>query len=804
MFSRPTAILSLIVVSVLSFNYGILAQPSGETKLAGLGSTVSVRRDSRAIPYIDAQNDNDLFFVQGYVTASDRLWQMDLMRRRALGETAEIFGQVTLEDDKMWRRYGFRQIAEENLKYLSPDLRTALDRYAAGVNAYIATLTDESMPIEFKILQYKPREWRAADTIVIGKVLAEALSSTWRADLQRAAAASLPADKLKDLTNPVTPYDVVLFGKDASAARAADTSRKPTRKQGLNARRPIKPSLTRGLLHESTSLLDAADELMAIRDRSLAVIGLYAEDLAASNNWVISGKLTADGKAILANDPHLAATAPGIWYLAHLSTPTMRVAGVTFPGVPGVILGHNEHFAWGATNVGPDVQDLYIETFDEQGRYKTPTGFVPAVVRKEEIKVRKSIAKPDTETTTLDVVETRHGPIILEDGGKKYALQWTARTPQNTEFEAFFKLNRAKNWEDFKAALLAYGGAAQNFVYADTKGNIGWYAASRIPIRKTGSGEVPYDGSTDDGEWIGYIPFNELPNLYNPPSGLIVTANQRIVGTNYKYPQMSRDAATPWRARRIYDRLTSKTKLTMDDVRDAQYDIFNLPLSMLAKDIVSSGAASPQTTALLKDWDGMMRADSKAAVVVNEIRGCLAGKMADANKPAPLNAVRERILFWAVHEKSARWLPPGFRSYNDLIKSCDESSRAALAAPNRLGPDEANWRWENVFRSRFLHPLAAAPLIGGQFTVEPKGVNGSGQTPNVGPFVSMRHISSPGNWDATRFVIPLGQSGDTKSQHFRDQFEMWNSGTPAIFPFTKTAVETAAKSVTTFQPGTKP
>jgi penicillin amidase len=196
-----------------------------------------------------------------------------------------------------------------------------------------------------------------------------------------------------------------------------------------------------------------------------------------------------------------------------------------------------------------------------------------------------------------------------------------------------------------------------------------------------------------------------------------------------------------------------------------------------------------------------MRADSKAAVIVNEIRNCISNRIADANKPAPAYVIRERILYWAISQKDTKWLPAGVASYSDLIKACDESSRAALAAPNRLGPDESNWRWENVFRARFFHPLAAAPLIGGQFTVEPKGVNGSGQTPNVGPSVSMRHISSPGNWDVTRFVIPLGQSGDTRSPHFRDQFELWKSGTPAVFPFSKAAVESAAKTVTTFQPG---
>src|SRR5687768_12505252 len=264
----------LLLLVTTSFSQ---AQPAANTiSMQGLSSPVSVRRDNRGIPYIDSANDSDLYFVQGYVTASDRLWQMDVLRRRARGETAEIFGALALEDDKLWRRYGFARVAEENVKFLSPELGSALERYAAGVNAYIASLTPETMPAEFKILQYTPAQWLPTDTIVVGKILAEALSSTWRQDLQRAAAASLPADKFKDLTKHVTPYDVVLFGKDSrSEPEAAAT----------------------GLSHPTVAdqTLSAADGQIAIRDRSLAAIGLYAEDLAASNNWVISGKLTADG-----------------------------------------------------------------------------------------------------------------------------------------------------------------------------------------------------------------------------------------------------------------------------------------------------------------------------------------------------------------------------------------------------------------------------------------------------------------------------------------------------------------------------
>jgi penicillin amidase len=765
------ALFLLLLISVSA-----VAQTGGKITLPGLKSEVTVRRDGRGIPYIEAKDDSDLYFAQGYITASDRLWQMDLMRRLARGETAEIFGAAGLEQDKRWRRFGFGEVANQSLGNLTPQLRDALNDYARGVNAYIASLDDKTLPVEFRILQYKPRQWSPTDTIVIGKILTDALSTTWQNDVLRASLQkSISPQKFADLNNQITPYDVVLFGKDTVSASRGEGSE----------------------VDVSADLMADASHDAETRAAGLSKVGLYAEDLAASNNWVISGKRTADGKPILANDPHLAPTAPGIWYLSHLDTPTMRLSGVTLPGVPGVVLGHNEFIAWGATNVGPDVQDVYEETFNAAGEYKSPTGWAKPTIRHETILVRANVMKPDTTPTALDVTETRNGVVVSEEGGKKYALKWTARDPKNNEFEAFFGLNRAKNWDDFKNALKTYGGATQNFVYADVKGHIGWYAAGRIPIRRTGDGAYPYDGSTTDGDWTGYIPFNELPNLYDPPSGLIVTANQRIVGTDYKYSQMNRDAASPWRARRIYDLLNSKTKITMDDVRDVQYDVYNAPLDMLAKAVVKSGSASAETLAVLNAWDGRMTADARGPVLANELRTCVANKIADDNKPIPAGIIRERIVDRAIREKLDRWLPS---TDGQMYADCDKSVRTSLADPKRLGPDPATWTWGRIFQSRFPHPLAVAPLIGLQFATPIVPLNGSGLTPNVGSSVSMRHIASPGNWDATRHVIPLGESGDPRSPHFKDEFEAWASGTPMIFPFSKTAIEKAATEVWTLSP----
>ncbi len=754
--------------------------------VSGLKESVTVRRDERGIPYIEAKNEADLYFAQGYVMAQDRLWQMDLYRRVALGETAEIFGKDGLEEDKRWRKYGFAQLAPESLKLSSPDVRAALENYARGVNAYIAALDAKSLPVEFQVLQYRPRPWQAVDSIIVGKILSEGLSSSWRQDLMKSL---IPADKRAEMFEPSSNYDVLLVGKDnAAKPQKAEIKgqNEDTNGYGIEIR---------------NSMLAALEKAENIRKSSLEKIGLYAEDLAASNNWVVSGKKTLDGKPLLANDPHLNASQPPIWYLVNLSAPNLKVAGVTFPGAPGVVLGHNDSIAWGATNVGPDVQDLYLEEFDTANplRYKTPNGFETAQVRREEIKVRKSPFSPETETVSMDVVTTRNGVIFFEDGGKRYALKWTALDPKNNELDGFYYGNRARNWEEFKSALKHYGGATQNFIYADTKGNIGWYAAGRIPIRRTGDGSLPYDGKTNAGDWTGFIPFEELPNLYNPPENFIVTANQRTVGKSYKYHDLIARVFVPFRAARLHQLLAANSKLTVNDMRDFQYDTFSILNSLFAREIVNQKAASEETIKLLSGWDGRMTADSKAALLVNEIRTAFRNKILAASFGADqlknINWANEGNFFERLlKDKPKNWLPKEFADYAALLRASDMQARENLT--KRLGADEAKWSWGEANKIRFNHPLVIAPLIGAQFAVPTLPLNGSGgtaATPNVGANVSMRLIATPGNWDMTRHGITTGESGDPKSPHYKDQLDAWYSGNTPIFPFSKLAVEAAAR-----------
>ena len=387
-------------------------------------------------------------------------------------------------------------------------------------------------------------------------------------------------------------------------------------------------------IEESIATLHELVEIKEIASRSLERVGLYEPDRAVSNNWVVSGTRSRTGKPILANDPHLPSFVPSIWHMAHLSMPGLRVAGVTAPGAPGIILGHNEQIAWGSTNLGPDVQDLYLEKFDKDNprRYMTPGGWREAEVRHEEIKIRKSFTDTATESEFVDITVTRHGPIIFEKDGARYALHWTALDPKSTEFDAFYDINRATNWKEFRVALSRYEGPTQNFVYADRSGHIGYYGAGQIPIRKSGDGSVPYDGSTDSGEWTGFVPFEELPHLFDPSEGFIVTANQRVAGRSYPH-FLTHEWAAPYRARRIFDLLKSKSKPSQSDMREIQADTLHIGISTFARETVklasesasslyksSADAKWRETIELFAGWDGRMNIESRAAPLATEMR----------------------------------------------------------------------------------------------------------------------------------------------------------------------------------------
>ncbi len=598
----------------------------------------------------------------------------------------------------------------------------------------------------------------------------------------KASLQDLPKDKLDLMFAPDSQDDVLLYGKDVQGSK-------------------FKVQSSRLEIVNPNATLDLIAQAEKVRRDSLERIGVYAENLSASNNWVISGKRTLSGKPILANDPHLQAAQPPIWYLVDLSAPNFHAAGVTIPGSPGVILGHNEDIAWGATNVGPDVQDLYVETFNDKNQYKTPNGWETANVRTEEIKVRANPLKPETTIEKLEVVNTRNGVIFVEDNGKKYALKWTVLDPKVLTIDAFYFINRAKNWDEFQNALKRYGGASQNFIYADTKGNIGWYAAGKIPTRKTGDGSLPYNGATNEGDWTGFIPFEELPHLYNPPEGFIVTANQRTVGTSYKYHDVFARVYVPFRAQRIHNLIAANPKMTLDASSDIQMDTFSILNSRLAREIVKQKAASDETLKILQGWDGKMSPDSQAALLIEYIRRAFRNRLLEN----AFGEERAKRIGWAndgnwenklLTSQPKDWLPKEFKSYAELFKASEVDARESLI--KTAGVDRTKWTWGEVNKIKFPHPLAVVPLIGLQFDVKTLPLKGSGGTaasPNVGQSVSMRFLADLQDWDLTRHVIPTGESGDPKSPHWADQIDNWYNGNTPVFPFSKTAVEKAAKEI---------
>ena len=796
---------------------------STSVQIEGLRAPVKIRRDERGIPYIEASNDDDLYFAQGYVTAGDRLWQMDLLRRTVRGELSEIFGQATLTQDKTHRTLGLAQVVDETAKDLPPNLNAALNAYAKGVNAFIDSRTSQTLPPEFQLLQYKPGPWTPADSLAVGKLLAEYLSSTGQLDIVRASLAALPKEKREALMPETSPLDVLVVGKD----RATGGPSKPTASSLI-------PIPNKEILAQLTNFLETeqqASGMFGFTPSSVATI-------QASNNWVVSGKRSATGKPLLANDPHIPASAPNIWYQTELSVPGMHVAGVTFPGAPGIVVGHNDFIAWGATNLGPDVQDVYLEKFDKENpnRYLTPSGWRDAEVRHEEIRVRKNVTDPATDTQTLDVVVTRHGPIFLEKDSVRYALHWTALDTSTVESAGLFEANRASNWNEFTEALSHYNGPAQNFVYADSDGHIGYYGAGRIPIRKTGDGSLPYDGSTDDGEWTSFIAFDKLPHTYDPPSGIIVTANQRLVGQDYPY-FLSHVWAQPYRARRIFNLLSEKPKLAIDDFRRIQGDVYSIGNATFAKAaakilktmsepeagrgpragsprgvVVATGSEKVPDAKLnqlitdFETWDGMMNADSRVAVIASQMRSAFRQRILNAALGPDLAKVyvwpeSEMLIDRIVTEQPHEWLPKEFATYADLLRASYDDARQTLT--KNLGADESKWSWGAQTKARFPHPLAQAPLIGLQFTIPPfpqNGAGGQGVTVNVGAGVSMRLIADPSDWDKSQYGIPLGESGLPNSPHWKDQLDDWRNVAPRAFPFSKVAVESATKEIVVLTP----
>ncbi|MGC2698005.1 MAG: penicillin acylase family protein [Candidatus Angelobacter sp.] len=771
-----------------------LAQLDGSIALSGLQLPVSVVRDGQGVPHLTAANLPDLFFAQGYVTAQDRLWQMDLTRRAVGGEMAEIFPassgppqpvsrataavrpRLTWVDyDKQQRTLRLRVISERVAQQLPARDRAFFEAYTKGVNAYIDQHR-ENLPIEFRILGYKPRTWTVTDSLLIGIGMSQLLNPQYETEYWREKiSAKLSPELMADLYPPSSPRDHPPASEAGFAASTPASSNKTT-----------KPAQRTSLARPATSgryaHLHEADSGEAF--------------LPGSNNWVVSGAHTVSGKPLLSNDMHLPHRVPSVWYELQLHSGDFNIEGFSLPGLPFISVGHNQRIAWGFTNLNPDVQDLFIENFNPAGEYQTPTGWQKPEIDHQVIHVK---GKPDV---AFDVVVTRHGPIITSlflGETRQIALGWLVYDPKAITVP-LFDLDAAQNWQQFRKALSLFATPSQNVVYADIDGNIGYQPMGFVPIRAAGDGTVPVSGADGKHDWTGYIPFDKLPSLYNPLSGIIATANSKITPDGYPY-QLATQWFPPYRVERIYRVLKSGKKFSAADMLALQTDITSDYDRFFAEKFVDaishSGKATDRTRQaadIMRGWDGRMLADLAAPTIEVRTRRYLwemlldpkLGNYADNYEWSEAAVALENI----VREQPSRWLPPGYANFNDLLTAAVE--KALKDAPANL----KSWKYGEVYPVVISHPVfSGIPILHGHASIAGPGTqpqSGGGYTVKqvgrgFGP--SERMTVDFSNLDASTFNIVLGESGQPFSPHYMDHWDAWYNNKTFTLAFSDAGVQ---------------
>jgi penicillin G amidase len=731
-----------------------LPQPAGRLVLAGPRAEIRIERDAMGVPSITAQSDEDAAFGLGFVHAQDRLFQMELMRRLGAGRLAEIFGKEALPIDKEMRVLGLYRAAEAEIPYLSGQVNRTFAAYAAGVNAFLVARRG-ALPPEFLLFRFAPGPWREADSLVWGKLMDLQLEGNFRGELLRVRMArTIPAADL-DFLFPRYPKDA------------------PTT---LAALRPYYRRLALGRLYAALPP---------------AVGPVYESD-----NWVVDGRHSKSGKPLLANDPHLPLAAPGVWYLARLETPAGEIAGATAPGVPLVVIGHNDHIAWGFTTTTSDVEDLFVEKIDpaDPDRYLTPQGSAPFLVRHETIRVRGA---PPVD---IAVRATRHGPVLSDvlrpgtaDPGYVLALAATFSIRRDRSPQALWKIDRATDWPSFRAALEEFAGPPENVVYADSSGTIGFIAPGLVPIRKKGDGWMPMPGWTGADDWAGFIPFASLPAATNPPSGHFFSANNKIVPASYPY-FLSRDWDLPNRAERIQQLLDATPVQTPASSAAIEADTYSLMAAQLVPLMIRikpADAAAREAIALLRRWDFRMDRDKVAPLLFTAwmrqfSHAVLFGRFGDAVKdywnlqPQVMRAVLTERPDWCADPRR-----PGTET---CARRLAQSLAAALAELRRAyGDDMAQWRWGRAHEAIFANPVFGRipivrdwldlqiPTSGGYDTLDrgPSAIR-SGRDPfdqNFG--AGLRIITDLAQPHDSRMIVVPGQSGNPLSGHFADLLRRW-------------------------------
>ena len=759
----------------------------GTVHLRGQTAPVTVRRDAHGVPHITAATQDDLLFAQGYVTAQDRLWQMDGLRRNAGGELAELLGPSMLDHDRAQRVLQLRSVAARIYGSLPEADRHRYDQYARGVNLYIEQNADH-LPAEFLLLHYKPRAWAGVDSLLVGMNMVQTLDTHWGDKLSREqVAAHLHDPKLEADLYPTGSW------RDQPPTSAVADMTQP---------RPA-PSADDDDDNDQTEA-GVGDDLIRLR-RALFESACRG-CTPGSNNWAIAGKHTASGKPLLANDMHLGLTVPNIWYMAGLEAPGLHVAGVTLPGVPLVIAGHNDHVAWGFTALYADVQDLYVEKLDGKGNYTGSNGqAMPLAHVSETIHVRWG------KDVKLDVALTEHGPLltpVLPHEKRAIALHWSLYDPALASIP-LYELNTAQNWQQFSAGLQAWCFPTQNVVYADDAGHIAYHAVGKVPLRPGGLVSLPI--ADNRHEWQGYIPFDDLPSAFDPPSGLLATANARVTPSDTKYP-LTLNWPDPYRAEHIYSDLRGRDGLRREDMIAVQTDIYSALDQELAHRFAYAIDQTPsadkrlkQAADLMRSWDGRMTADSPAASIIFRARQALwplilkpkLGSDAELYEWGESNFAEEEIIMHGSSATPSPWLPAGYKDWDALLT---EAVRKGLEGGHAPG-DLSGWKYGDWHVIDLEHPLLQRlPFV--------RGWSGTGEQPLSGDTVTIKQVGrafGPSqrftmDWsdpDASTENIVLGESANPMSPWFRDQWPAWYSGTTFALPFSTSAV--AAQTTHTLQ-----
>ncbi len=800
-------IILLLLVAAAGFVYYSIqkAMPtiSGTLKVGGLSANAIIVRDKEGIPHLTAANPSDLFFANGYAHAQDRLFQMELFRRNASGRLAEFAGERALSRDRLMRAVGLRRVAEEEYKTLTPEQREPLDRYAAGVNAFIEGHKD-SLPVEFTLAGISPEPWTAVDSLAIGRQIPWTLSGNWSTELTIAdIAAKLDTTRALDLFPDVDASFNTISGGSGSGLRLSD--------------------------QQAAASVGNPNGSLADYKQSIALFPLRMKmEGLGSNNWVVDGSKSSTGKPLLANDPHLGVQNPAIWTQLHLQTTdgSFNVVGFSFAGIPGVVIGHNDRIAWGVTNVGPDTQDLYIERTDaaHPGQYQFQDDWEDFRLVTETIKIKGAAA--DNYVVRI----SRHGPIIsdaLKGVSSTLALKWVANDPVGL-LPAVIELDQARDWPSFRTALSKWTLAGQNFVYADVDGNIGYQATGKVPVRAQGNGLLPVPGWTGENEWTGFVNFDQMPSIYNPPSHYIATANNRPAAG----PFLAARYAPPYRIGRIRQLLEAKDKLSVADMTAIQYDSTSLLAAKIAPYLAalkSSDPAVQQAIDRFKSWDGNMAADSvTAAIYAQTFNRVLTDTFADE-----LGSVADEYLDQEgdASIKLEQMLDRTADLWWDDVKTAGKQEqrddillKAITTAVGELngkqGSDQAKWQWGKLHKLYLDHPLGGVKVLGiqifGSFNHGPYELSGDNTTVNVShysvgdaldgqgydetAYPSMRKVEDVSDWAGSRWILPGGASGQPFSKHFGDQVDGYMGGKYNPIRFSDAAIKDGAEGTLTLTP----